>query len=757
MNKKNTESFQFDKNENRFRRMADTIHEGLTIIENGKIVYLNDQACKIFGYPEEELMVLTGFDVAAPEEKERLKRIQKKVNISNYELDELKFWIIQKDGTRRYIKNSYSIGRKSGKLIDIYVITTDITEQHIAEQKLKTSQESFQALFENSTEGILVADQITRKFIMFNKRILQMLQYDEEEMKSLGVPDIHPKEELDKIFKYFEETKKDKVVSANKIPVLKKDETVLYADINSRSIQINDKKYTIASFRDVTERKRIEDDLKESENKYKMLFEGANDAIMLMDKEKFIDCNQKTLKLLGLKSKEAFIGKTPWDFSPSNQSDNLDSRKIAVEYIKMALEGDSQHFNWQISGLNGLIHVEVTLNTVKINDKIVLQAVVRDFTEKRRIQKELEKNENFLRDIFNGIQDGLCVLDLNYNLIKVNTTIEQMHPDKISFNGKKCYTVFQDRIKICPWCPAERTMQTGKSYTEIVPYTKGGYRAGWLELTTFPIMDNEGKLKSIIEHVKDITNRMDTQLKLEESEKNYREAYNRLEFFKDLFTHDINNILQSILSANDLNKIYLEKDLNQKLYDTYRIIRKEVERGSRLVSNIRKLSLLEDEILNKTEIDVINKLNKAIENLKQTFPKTEINIRKIFFKNSIPIFATNYLIDLFKIILSNSVIHNDNKIKEIEILVDLVNKNNQKYIRVEIKDNGKGIKDSRKNIIFERERSYNNEVRGTGLGLALAKSIIDTIDGKIWVEDRIEGDYSKGCNFIILIPNNLKI
>jgi signal transduction histidine kinase len=67
-------------------------------------------------------------------------------------------------------------------------------------------------------------------------------------------------------------------------------------------------------------------------------------------------------------------------------------------------------------------------------------------------------------------------------------------------------------------------------------------------------------------------------------------------------------------------------------------------------------------------------------------------------------------------------------------------------------DNGVGIEDNRKDVIFHRAFQYGNNVRGMGLGLSLVNNIIKTYRGQIWVEDRVKGDYSKGSNFIILIP-----
>ena len=108
-------------------RIADNIQEGLTIIGNGKVVYVNDRACEIFGYPKFELEKLTGIELAAPEEKKRLQRIKEEVVQTGIRPKELKFWIIRKDGERRYIHNRYFIIQEDNTLIARLVVTTDIT------------------------------------------------------------------------------------------------------------------------------------------------------------------------------------------------------------------------------------------------------------------------------------------------------------------------------------------------------------------------------------------------------------------------------------------------------------------------------------------------------------------------------------------------------------------------------------------------------------------------------------------------------
>lgn len=117
------------ESEERFRSMAETIQDGVTIMEGGPVVYVNDRTCEIFGYHRDEFMKLTTLDLVAPEERERVSAIVAKSMATGEYPDQLDFWTVRKDGTRRYVNNRFaSTSREDGTPVQ-FVITTDVTEQ----------------------------------------------------------------------------------------------------------------------------------------------------------------------------------------------------------------------------------------------------------------------------------------------------------------------------------------------------------------------------------------------------------------------------------------------------------------------------------------------------------------------------------------------------------------------------------------------------------------------------------------------------
>ena len=188
------------------------------------------------------------------------------------------------------------------------------------------------------------------------------------------------------------------------------------------------------------------------------------------------------------------------------------------------------------------------------------------------------------------------------------------------------------------------------------------------------------------------------------------------------------------------------------LKETAQIIKEQVIRGSKLVSTVRKISKLEEDKQILKKIEIINILKNTISFLKKSYSDKNLSIRVDSVSEKLFINGNNYIKDMFENILSNAVKHNMNLIIEITVRISREQKEGSKYLKIEFLDNAKGVGDLSKEIIFKRGYSGDKGFHGIGLGLSLVSGIIESFNGKIWVEDRIKGDYSKGSNFVVLLP-----
>ncbi|MFW9936159.1 MAG: sensor histidine kinase, partial [Candidatus Thorarchaeota archaeon] len=237
------------------------------------------------------------------------------------------------------------------------------------------------------------------------------------------------------------------------------------------------------------------------------------------------------------------------------------------------------------------------------------------------------------------------------------------------------------------------------------------------------------------------------------SEQKYREAYDRANFYKDLFAHDINNILQIVNSSAELIILNLRGNVESKEIESIaNIIKRQIQRGSKLVSNVQTLSEFEESHIPINPIDVCEQLENSIEFIKKSYSERLLNIKIKQFCDEIIVNANEYLQEVFENVLINAIKYNKNPSVEINIKISTQNYDKKDYYKLEFIDNGIGVADERKKLIFERGKRELKGTKGMGLGLSLVKKIIESYKGKIWVEDKVKGDYTQGSKFIILLP-----
>ncbi len=150
--------------------------------------------------------------------------------------------------------------------------------------------------------------------------------------------------------------------------------------------------------------------------------------------------------------------------------------------------------------------------------------ILATYMVRQRATEALRTGERFLSNIFEGIQDGMCVMGRDYRVIRVNSTLERMYGHTSPLEGRLCHEVFHGRSKRCEICPVAETFATGKTAREIVRKVgAGGKEEGWIDLYSFPILDQvSGELTGVIEYVRDITDRVRAEEALKDSEERYR-------------------------------------------------------------------------------------------------------------------------------------------------------------------------------------------------------------------------------------------
>lgn len=179
----------------------------------------------------------------------------------------------------------------------------------------------------------------------------------------------------------------------------------------SSGLNFNSNLYYV-TIRDISERKRAQNALKDSENLYKTLFNSSKDAIMTIDVEtmKFSSGNLAILKMFGLKSLDEFLDKNPWEISPKMQKDGSRSRDKALIHLNIAIEKGFTQFEWEHIRSNGEVFpVVVTLTNIITKDKTIIQAIVRDLSKEKQHKKTIYESEEKYKILVESSNDGIFI------------------------------------------------------------------------------------------------------------------------------------------------------------------------------------------------------------------------------------------------------------------------------------------------------------------------------------------------------------
>lgn len=737
---------------------------------------INKKGYEILGYDENELIGKNIFELCIPKDnREGLLKVFKAIFKGDEELFEFYTTpVITKKGQERIISwHNLLLYDDDRKIAGMVCSGKVITEKAKIEQELKESEEKFKTITEQSVASISIVQK--NEIIYINNVFSEVIGYPYKNIFSWEVDEllekiVHP-DDFERVINLSRRTRAGLTDSLQntEFKIIRKDGDIRWINSYFRSISYKSKPAALNFFLDITENKKNEmelkllaeelekkvelrtKDLKESEEKYRILADQSQIGIFILQDNQIKYINKIAAEVLGGYPREEVEN---WALEDFLKFIHPEDRNFMLEQAIKKQEGGEEimsEYDFRFYNKNGdLIWGHNLSKTIIYEGKpadLVTQVYM---TERKAIEQKLKESEEKLKKsewekntILESISELIVFQDLNNTIIWGNNAAADslnMQPEELI--GHKCFELWHRRKEICDACPIKKSIKSGTLESGEITSSDGKI---W-SIKSFPVKDEEGNMIGVVEVTSEIT-------ELKRTEEKIRDAQEHMNLYRSLFAHDINNIFSNIKLASELCSPYLNDPTKlDKLKELHQVIEEQIIRGDKLIKNVRKLTMLEDSKFPLKRENLNQILSNSIEYICNSFPNREISVNKEIANKKFFVNANEFLLDVFENILINSIKHNENPQVEIDIAVFKTEIENQKYLKIQFKDNGKGISDKRKQIIFQRQKEVKKGEGGMGLGLSLVKKIIDSYNGKIWVEDRVRGVYRKGSNFIILIP-----
>jgi len=392
-------------------------------------------------------------------------------------------------------------------------------------KELERSEKNFRTIFNTGTDGILLAELVRKKFVLGNQAICRMTGYSSKEITKLGVLDIHPKKDIPYVLDQFRRQAKGEFSLAKDIPIKRKDGTVFYADVNSNRIELGGKNFLLGFFRDMTDKRRIEEALIKSEEKYRLLAEKSRDGIAIVSlngKMKYV--NSFLANLLGYKINE-IIGQNVLKFT------HPDFRKATISVIKQFQKGQkSMRFEAADITKDGRrIDIEDNISLIDYQGEKCGLVLVRDVTERKRIEEALHASELQIRTISNNlpaamIYQVIVLKDGSKKLTYVSDLVKEFYGITPAEAMKNTNFVYQGIPKndLRQFCIDEqKAIKSLSTFKREIKLVSPSGKTRWVYFVSTPTILGRGKVCwNGIEF--DITEQKKTEEALLMSEKRYR-------------------------------------------------------------------------------------------------------------------------------------------------------------------------------------------------------------------------------------------
>jgi PAS domain S-box-containing protein len=745
--------------EDMYRLLVENANEAIVVVQEGILKFVNPKVVEVTGYSKMELESKQITELIHPDDRQMvMENLLKKLK-GEWVPAPYTFRVIDKRGDIRWAEvNPVKISWRGSPATLNFL--NDITERKRAEESLKKSEEKYREVFENAAVGIFQTS-IQGRLLVANSALTKMFGFASPEEMTADVADLGTQlyarsEDRERLKRLLVEHDR---VDNFEVEGRKKDGRSIWISINIHATR--DHNGAILHLEgtgiDITERKRAEEALQESEHRYATTLASIGDAVIATDiGGKITFMNKVAEELTGWTLEESLARSAKAIFNIINEF----TRQEVDDPITKVLENGSivglANHTILIRGDGTEVAIDDSGAPIKDRDGNITGVVLvfRDITERRRMEEALRIQNQTFSEVLNGLDALVYLVDMKtYEIVFINTYGQSIWGD---ITGKICWqTLQEDQARPCEFCTNSQLIGPDGNPTEGVAWEfQNTVNKRWYDCRDKAIYWPDGRIVRM-EIATDITERkraeealrtahdgLELRVKERTSELEARNA--EMERFIYTVSHELRSPLISTGGLVGFLKIDLEMGDANRTETDLRLIESAVIKMDQLLTEILELSRIGRVANPPVDVPfgeiVREALNQEVEKLKSR--AVEVSVAS----------------DLPKV-------HVD-RMRIMEVLVNLI-ENSIKYLgdqprpRIEVghrldgdqtvfivRDNGIGIDPSQQDKVFGLFYKVDGKSEGTGVGLALVKRIIEVHGGRIWIESEL----GKGCTVCFTLP-----
>jgi len=621
-------------------------------------------------------------------------------------------------------------------------------------EELRESNDRYVSLFKENHAVMFLVDPADNKIVDVNQAAVDFYGYDRDKFIGMGLLDIRNPSDNDAEVEVPEG--KGRLFLRHRLA----DGQVRDVEVTSGPIHIENKTYLYSIVHDITDRKRAEkerarlaQEVEEQRGMLQTVIENAPAGILALSGSdlKVRWANQAFANIYGHALWSELMNGKPLT-QLSSPPLRLDEKVQAV--LRCNAPNATEVEPILVNGKPTFMSTSIVPIQLKVGEKGAL-VLLTDVTEQVSARNRMEEmaaradaERRWGKTILDNLPVGVNVSDVHGKTIESNDLVDSIWGGRLpAISSLKDYRALKGwwadngmMVRPDEW-PIALAIRKGETPVgSVIDIQRMDGSRGTILCSAAPIRDAEGKIIGGVTVIQDITR----QRKLEHDA---IEAKEQAELYIDLLSHDISNMNAAVSSY--LQAAVDKIDIEQKNMHFFTKSQEILSNSNELIETVRKIQRVESHDSRYGLVD----LGWLLEDLRseyEHYPGREV---KINYKTSIKKFvmAGDLLRDVFTNLLSNAIKHSTGPV-EISIVLNKVFEAGREHYKVWVEDDGPGIPDELKSKLFQRKMRGRTKTTGSGLGLYLVKKLVEDLNGRVWVEDRVPGDPSKGARFVVLLP-----